>query len=180
MESVVGVFRSRQPAEHAYSDLQRLGHDANSMVFLTPGASEQEVAETPTTPGEERGMGKAINAVVGAAIGGGAGAGLGSALASLFVPGVGPILAAGIGAAALLGAGGAVAGAKLGNKAEADLDNGIAVDEVPRVRELLRDGRTVLVVNVNSADEAKQVRALFNTYGADRFAQYGMNEDQAA
>lgn len=178
MESVVGSFHSRADAEQAYQDLQRTGHDPETMTFLTPEAP-QEIAEVPTTPGEERGMGKAINTVLGAAIGGGAGLGLGSALASLFVPGVGPILAAGIGAAALLGAGGAVAGASLGDKAEADLDNGMAMDDVPRLRELLRLGRTLIVVSVKSADEAEQVRALFNTYGADRFAQRG-EDDKAA
>lgn len=179
MESVVGSFHSRAAAEQAYRDLQRTGHDPETIVFLTPETGQERISEVPTTPAEERGMGKAINAVVGAAIGGGAGLGIGSALASLFVPGVGPILAAGIGAGALLGAGGAAAGASLGSKTEAELDIGMSTDDIPRLRELLRLGRTVLVVSVKSEDEARQVRALFNTYGADRFAQRG-EEDKAA
>lgn len=180
MESIVGVFRSRPDAEQALLDLQRLGHDEHSLVFLAPEATAGEVAEVPTTPGEERGMGKAISGVVGAAIGSGAGFGLGSAAASLFVPGVGPILAIGLGAAALLGAGGAVAGAKMGDESEATLDTGIAIDEVPRVRELLKMGHTVIMASVRSKEEAEQVRALFNTYGGDRFVQRGVDEDKAA
>lgn len=180
MESIVGVFRDRPSALQARSDLQRLGYGDDALILLTPGADPEELAEVPTTTAEERGMGKAISSVVGAAIGGGAGAGLGSAVASLFVPGVGPILAAGLGAAALLGAGGAALGARMGDDSEATLDTGIAVDEVPRLRELLKMGRSVVVVSVNSKEQAEQVRALFNTYGADRFAQRGVDEDRAA
>ena len=180
MESIVGVFRSRSAAESATRDLQRLGYNEESLIFLTPEATPEELAKLPTTPSEERGIGKAITTVVGAAIGGGAGLGLGSAAASLFIPGVGPILAIGIGAGALLGTGGAIAGAKAGSDAEATLDNGIAVDEVPRLRELLKMGHSVVAVSVNSRKEAEQVRALFNTYGGDRFAQRGLDEDKAA
>src|SRR4051812_38631557 len=111
MEGIVGVFRSRNDAEHAYSDLQRLGQPEDSIVFLTPEATDAELAQVPTTNAENPGIGKAISSVVGLAIGGGAGMGIGTALAAMAVPGVGPILAAGFGAAALLGIGGAVAGA---------------------------------------------------------------------
>lgn len=169
MEGIVGVFRSRLDAENAVRDLRRMGQPESSIVFLTPESSEQDLSRVPTTNAEEPGIGKTISSVVGGVIGTGAGLGLGSALASLFVPGVGPILAAGIGAAALLGAGGAATGAAIGDAAEHTFDTGVPIDDLGRLRFLLKDGRTLVVVNTDSKDTEEQVRALFNTFGADPF-----------
>src|ERR1041384_8166680 len=106
MEGIVGVFRSRNDAEHAVNDPRRMGQPEDTMVFLMPEATDAELAKVPTTTAEAPGIGKAISSVVGMAIGGGAGMGIGSALAAMAVPGVGPILAAGLGAGGLLGFGG--------------------------------------------------------------------------
>ncbi len=169
MEGVVGVFRSRKDAEHAVNDLRRLGQAENSIIFLTPEASEAELAQVPTTNAESPGIGKAISTVVGAAIGGGAGLGLGSALAAMFVPGVGLILAAGFGAGALLGIGGAATGAAIGGAAEEALDTGIPIDDMSRLRYLLKAGRTLVVVSADSKHQEEQVHALFNSFGAEPF-----------
>ena len=169
MEGVVGVFRNCSDAAHAVNDLRRLGQPEDSIVLLTPEASAKEIAEVPTTTAEGPGIGTAISAVVGGAIGGGAGFGIGSALAALMVPGVGPILAAGFGGAALLGLGGAAAGAAVGENTEEFLDTGLPIDEVSRLRFLLKDGRTLVVVNVDSKEKEEQVQALFNSFGADPF-----------
>ena len=179
MEGIVGVFRSRNDAEHAVNDLRRMGQPEDTMVFLTPEATDAELAKVPTTTAEAPGIGKAISSVVGMAIGGGAGMGIGSALAAMAVPGVGPILAAGLGAGALLGIGGAVAGAKLGEKSEEDLDTGIPIDEVGRLRYLLKAGRTLVVVSADSEEKQEQVRALFNSFRADPF-RYRWAIDRAA
>ncbi len=169
MEGVVGVFRSRVAAENAVNDLRRLGQPEGSIVFLTPQASDAELARVPTTTAEGPGIGKAISSVVGAAIGGGAGLGIGSALAAMTVPGVGPILAAGLGAGALLGIGGAVTGAAIGRASEEALDNGIPIDEIGRLRYLLKTGRTLVVVSVDSKEKEEQVHALFHSFGAEPF-----------
>src|ERR1051326_8147580 len=179
MEGIVGVFRSRLDAESAVRDLVRIGQPEDSIVFLTPQSSDAEVANVPTTNAEEPGIGKAISSVVGAAIGGGAGLGLGSALASLFVPGVGPILAAGLGAAALLGIGGAATRAAIGEASRESLDTGMPIDDLRRVRFLLKSGRTLVVVSSDSKEREEQVRSLFNSFGADPFY-YRWDTEQAA
>jgi hypothetical protein len=85
------------------------------------------------------------------------------------IPGVGPIFAAGVGAAALLGAGGAATGAAIGGAAERTFDTGVPIDDLGRLRFLLKSGRTLVVVSANSKDSEDQVRALFNNLGADPF-----------
>ena len=179
MEGIVGVFRNRADAEHAVSDLRRMGQPEKSIVFLTPQASEAELSEVPTTNAESPGIGKAISTVVGAAIGGGAGMGLGSALAAMVVPGVGPILAAGLGAGALLGIGGAATGAAIGGASEKALDTGLPIDEISRLAYLLKTGRTLVVVSVDSEEKEEQVRAMFNSFGAEPF-RHSWDVDQAA
>jgi len=179
MEGIVGVFRSRKDAEHAASDLRRLGQPEHSIVFLTPEATDAELAHVPTTNAESPGIGKAISTVVGAAIGGGAGMGLGSALAAMVVPGVGPILAAGLGAGALLGLGGAATGAAIGGAAEESLDTGIPIDDMGRLRYLLKAGRTLVVVSAESKEKEEQLQSLFKSFGADLF-RTSWNEEQAA
>lgn len=169
MEGIVGVFRSRVDAENAVRDLRRIGQPESSIVFLTPEASETDLARVPTTNAEEPGIGKAISTVVGGVIGTGAGLGLGSALASLVVPGVGPIFAAGLGAAALLGIGGAATGAAIGDSAEHAFDTGVPIDDLGRLRFLLKSGRTLVVVSAASRENEEQVRALFKSFGADPF-----------
>ena len=179
MEGTVGVFRSRKDAEHAANDLRGLGQREDTIVFLTPQATDEELAQIPTTTAESPGIGKAISSVVGAAIGGGAGMGLGSALAAMVVPGVGPILAAGLGAGALLGIGGAVTGAAIGGATEEALDTGIPIDDMGRLRYLLKAGRTLVVVSTDSKEKEEQVHALFSSFGADLF-RTSWNEEQAA
>jgi hypothetical protein len=94
-----------------------------------------------------------MGAVLGGAVGASTGLTLGSVLASLMVPGVGPIMAAGLGAAAVLGLGGAVAGGELGNAAEKDLDAGVPRDDVFFYRELLKRGRSLVIVNTEHENE---------------------------
>ena len=74
--------------------------------------SEEQVHSVPVSETEQPGVGKAIGGVVGAALGMAGGFELGVGITAL-VPGVGPVLAVGLAGMALLGAGGAVAGAAL-------------------------------------------------------------------
>ena len=103
MDTIVGVFRTRVAAAQALNGLLQNGVPQQAIIFLTGDQSQAEIASVPTTDAESDGMGKTLGSYVGGIMGAGAGLYLGSALASLAVPGVGPILAAGIGAAAALG-----------------------------------------------------------------------------
>jgi hypothetical protein len=123
----------------------------------------------PVTDAESPGIGKAISSYLGGAIGAGAGFGLGSAAASLLVPGVGTIFAIGIGAAALLGVGGAAVGAAVGKETETELDEGVPRDDVESYRRLLQQGRSLVIVSVDSDNKAAQVRSFLEEHGGEPF-----------
>src|SRR5438067_10992067 len=143
------------------------GIPPQSLIFLTSEQLPSQVERVPTTDAEAHGMGKAIGAFVGGVVGASAGLGLGSAVASLVVPGVGPILAAGIGAASLLGLGGAGAGEKIGDRSENALDEGVPRDDVLLYRELLKRRRTVVIANLHADDLAETARVVMQQNGAE-------------
>jgi hypothetical protein len=169
MEGIVGVFNSRADAEAAMRDLRRkVNQDA--IILLTPEASPEQVSEVPTTEAESPGIGKAITSVVGAAIGSGAGLGLGTAAAAaLAVPGVGTVFAIGLGAAAALGLTGAAIGAKIGEEEEAYLDTGVPRDDIGCYRALLRQGRSLVIAETDSAELAHELRGIYRRHGGERF-----------
>src|SRR5918911_770984 len=126
MKTVAGIFNTRGDAERAVERLRALGLAEENISLLTPGTTPEQLDdEVPTTETEQPGMGKALGGTVGAALGVAGGLHLGSALASLLVPGVGPVLAAGMVGAALLGAGGAAAGIAAGEKVEESIAAGL-------------------------------------------------------
>src|SRR5690242_6457204 len=96
MEPVVGIFKTRIEAQEAIEDLKHAGIPSDRLNFLTPDSAEQELEALPTTETEQPGTGEAMGGIVGGAIGAAGGMGLGTAAASIFVPGVGPVIAAGL------------------------------------------------------------------------------------
>src|SRR5918999_5539572 len=114
MEAVTGIFTSFDEARQSAQELTAAGFSDEHINLLTPGASEAKIDSIPSTTGEQPSMGKAVGGVVGAATGTAAGAPLGLSLASAFVPGVGPAIAIGLAASALLGIVGAIGGAAVG------------------------------------------------------------------
>jgi hypothetical protein len=80
---------------------------------------------------------------------------------SALIPGVGPVLAVGLAGAALLGAGGAVGGALLGEKADEKSTEGVPSDELFFYEDALRQGKSViLVLAVGKSDEARARKVL--------------------
>ena len=167
MQTVVGIFAARSDAKRAVEQLIESGISAENIIFLSGERPEAELPSVGTTDAERDGMGKAMGSLVGGATGAGVGLSLGSALASLLVPGVGPIMAAGFGAAALLGIGGAAVGAKLGDNSEHQLDTGVPRDDVELYRELLRQHRSVIVVEAKSDAEADTARTILTRNAAE-------------
>lgn len=106
MPTVAGVFRSRERAKHAAVDLRETG--LRNVNLVIPGAISSQVEGVSTMETEQPGMGKAVGGVVGGAVGMAAGMELGTAAATILIPGVGPVLAIGLAAAAILGVGGVV------------------------------------------------------------------------
>src|SRR5256885_5802830 len=131
METVAGIFKERADAERAVAQLRSIGIEDDRINFLTPGTTEAELEATvPTSDTEQPGMGGAMGGAVGGALGVAGGATIGAAAASLFVPGVGPVIAAGLLGAALLGAGGAATGAIAGDAMEDAAVPGLPHDEL--------------------------------------------------
>lgn len=167
MEPVVGIFTARTEAKQAIERLKSAGIPDAHINLLMPNASEQKLASVPTTDTEQSGMGEAMGGVVGGAVGAAGGMSLGAAAASIFVPGVGPILAIGILGAALFGTGGAVGGAMAGKALEEGMDKGLPVDEMYVYEDALRQGRSVVVVLSDNAEQAETARAIFSDTGAE-------------
>jgi hypothetical protein len=168
MEPVVGIFASRDAASDAARSLRREEFDADRVQLLMPGAAgERELERLPTDDAEQPGVAKALGAVVGGAAGGAAGLGLGAAAASLLVPGVGPVTAIGLAAAALFGIGGAAGGAAAADALEEESTHGLPRDEIYLYEDALAHGHAVVFVLAGDDEEAERARAALGRAGAE-------------
>lgn len=150
------------------TSLRGLGLPEADINLLTPNTPmEQELSEVPTTETEQPGMGKAMGGAVGGAMGAAGGATLGAVAASLLVPGVGPILAAGIVGAALFGTGGAAAGAAAGDALEDSVATGLPHDELFVYEDALRQGRSVVIASAASDEQGAAARNILAEAGAE-------------
>jgi hypothetical protein len=162
MESVVGVFPSREDGERAVRELVASGFSHDRITLLTPRASSAEIQSVPTTEAEPPGIGRAIGAVTGMAAGAGGGMQAG-ALVSLVVPGVGPVLALGALGALIFGIGGAAIGAAM----DRNLRAGLPRDELYVYEDALRLGKTVVIGLPDDEAQAERAHALLAAAGAE-------------
>jgi len=168
METTVGIFKSQADTERALAQLKALGIGYDKTTVLRPGTTNSQVeAAVRTSDTEGSGMGAAMGGTVGGAIGAGAGASLGLAAISVFVPGVGPVLAAGILGAALLGTGGALAGAQAGTMLEGNLAHGLPHDELFVYEDALRNGHSLVLVQTDDSATTEQVHDALSRAGAE-------------
>ena len=167
MSTVAAIFNTRADAERAVELLGAAGVREDRISLLMPGTTQQQLDEVPTTETEQPGMGAALGGTVGGALGVAGGLSLGTAAASLLIPGVGPILAAGIIGAALLGAGGAATGAAMGSKLEDSMARGLPHDELFVYEEALRRGRSVVIVVAEDDPQADTARGMLEQAGAE-------------
>jgi hypothetical protein len=162
METVAGIFASRQEAERALAELKEgANFDHQSLLLLTPGRAEEKIDQVPTDEGEQPGMGSTIGGVVGGAMG----LATGAALSNLVLPGVGPILTLSLSAGG--GIGGAVLGAAGGSAAERALSTGLPRDEVFFYEDALRCGRSVVIANAESQNGADAARSVMESNHAE-------------
>lgn len=162
MIGVAGIFVAREEAELTMQQALAKGFDAKDLILLAPDASQTQINAVPTEDGEQPGMGKAIGGVVGGAVGLASGA----AIATLLLPGVGPIIAIGLGAGTL-GLGGAVAGAAGGGALENLLTRGLPKDEIFLYEDALRQQRTVLIIAAENQQQVEQAREIMDENGAE-------------
>jgi hypothetical protein len=166
MRTVAGVFHSYQAAREAAHALRRAGFKPEQLNLLSPDSTEERIHTIPTSETEQPGMGGAIGGMVGGALGVAGGLELGLAATAL-IPGVGPVLALGLAGAALLGAGGAVGGAALGQAAENNSTEGVPADEIFFYEDALRQGRSVVLVLAADDSEQQRARRLLGDAGAE-------------
>ncbi len=167
MEPVIGIFKTRVEGQRATEDLKYAGISSDRLNFLTPGAAGESLEQLPTTETEQPGIGEAMGGVVGGAIGAAGGMGLGTAAASIFVPGVGPVIAVGLLGAALFGTGGAVGGVAVGKAIEEGMANGMPVDETYVYEDALRQGRSLVVVTPTDEQQSELARRIMQQAGAE-------------
>jgi hypothetical protein len=159
MRTVAGIFASRKAAEAAWAQLRSKGFTEDNLILLTPGGARSEIGAVPAEEGEQPGMGKALGGVVGGAIGLAAGA----ALANIFLPGVGPVVALGLGAAGV----GAATGASGGGALEQMLTKGLPKDEIFFYEDALRDGRSVVIALSQDESSIASGRGIIEGAGAE-------------
>jgi hypothetical protein len=165
MESVTGIFATREAAERAYEQVGQAGIPLDRLTILTPGSADQvdkEFQSVPTDASEQPGMGNAMGALVGGGIGI-----TGGSLLMALVPGVGPITALGLLGAAVLGAAGATVGAAAGSKIEKATYEGLPEDEIFVYEDALRKGRSVLIALADNEPAASRVREVLERSGAE-------------
>ena len=160
------MFRTFKSARRGAEALVRAGIPLDQVNLFSPGSSANDIHTVPTSETEPPGVGGAIGAVLGGALGIAGGFELGAA-ATAFLPGVGPVIAIGLTAAALLGAGGAVGGAALGNAADQSNTEGVPSDEVFFYEDALRQGRSVVLVLAQSDSERERAERALADAGAE-------------
>ncbi len=155
MPTSIGIFLTREQAEEAVHLLVADRVPENAISLLTP--------ETP----DHKTTGQKVGAYVGGAIGTSTGLTLGVAAATLAVPGIGPVLALGLGAAALLGFGGVTAGRSVGkgldtlSEEERDPD----MPDASFFRQVLARNRSVIVVQTGDDGVHARASAILNRLG---------------
>jgi anti-sigma B factor antagonist len=159
METAIGVFASRDHAEEAAKELLELGLPEDSIVFLTRSEADAKT------------VAKQLGTYVGGFAGGAAGMSAGVIAATLLVPGVGPVFALGFGAAALLGLTGAGAGRAIGSQIPRDSDvpkptpDEKCSEDVAFFREVLKEGRSLIVVRTESQPLASSACGVLDRLG---------------
>ena len=106
-----------------------------------------------------------MGGVLGAALGMSAGFELGVAVTAL-IPGVGPIFMVGVAAAALIGVGGGVGGAMLGEAADEKTTEGVPADEIFFYEDALRQRKSLVLVLATDRSEEERAHKVLEDAGA--------------
>lgn len=156
MRAVTGIFqRGREARQAAEAALPFVSKDR--LFVLTPTTTEDELQQVPT----EEDMGP-VTGGMSAALGAALGVGLG-----LTIPGVGVVTVVGAAAAALLGAGGGVAGYAVGEAVDRAAATGIPVDDLYVYEDALRKGRSVVIVLCEAGGCERGVKDVMQRFGAE-------------
>lgn len=161
-QTVIGTFDDLKNAHRAVDDLIQSGFSQGdiSLISNREGGAPGAAGDVPNIgPLEETG-GSGRDAAPGAAIGGLAGFIAG--IAALAIPGIGPIIAAGPLATAIMGA---TVGAAAGGLITGFTNVGMSKEEAEMYSEHVRRGGSVVAVNTNDT-RAQQAADILNQDGA--------------
>lgn len=164
METVIGVFASRERAEECVKQLLGKRVPQDTIIFLTRSESEAMT------------LGKSLGAYAGGLVGGAAGLISGMAAATMFsIPGIGQVFALGIGATAALGLAGSEVGKMLSAKPNLSLEMAMetpqptpgekACQDLTFFAEVLQEGRSLIVVRTDSQAIAKVAAGILDRMG---------------
>lgn len=154
MKTITGIFPTFPQAENALTALRTQGLDEEQLTVLTPASSEEQIHSVPATEGEHAGVGRALGALVG-------GAG-GMSLAAMFIPGVGPVLAAGLAGAALVGG---AFGVAAGGAIEDATTEGIDADDIFPIENALRAGQSAVIIEARDSVQFDRARGVIHDAG---------------
>lgn len=167
----VGVFKRHEDLEETLRDLKKSAFDMERISLITRHIEDIEGAKEVTEKhGNEAKEGAAAGATAGTVLGGVGGFLIGVGV--LAIPGVGPLLAAGVGipafASTLAGAGiGAAAGGIIGGL----LGLGIPEERAKVYNERVKGGQHLLMVN-GTEDDLHHARDIMRRHNVEEFGIY--------
>lgn len=168
--TTLGVFKERQSAEKAISDLKDKGVDTESISIVYSGDEEAKAVQETAEDAEE-----AKDTAEGAAAGGVIGAIAGITLAAIVIPGLGGLIAGGplaaamgVGSAAAATAAGATTGAAIGGLVGALVGMGAKKEEAESYAEAVRQGNVLIAVTTDMTG----IDDVFKSHGASMVKQY--------
>jgi len=159
---ITALFDDLTTAQAALSDLVNAGVKRDDISLVAADATGDytrrinsgDIADEDVKGGEGAGFGAVVGALVG--------------LGAMAIPGIGPIIAAGPIAAALIGAGvGAAAGAVTGGVTASLVDMGIDTETATYYEEGLRRGGTLVIANIDDAQVDKVISTLNSHHPTD-------------
>lgn len=167
--TVIGVFENVDSATQALNALREDGFTPEQVsVMARDSRTTRELAENTDMVAEDAGKG----AVVGTVLGGLAGWLVG--ISALAIPGIGPVVGAGIIATTLAGAGiGAAAGGLIGALGS----YGVPEEDARLYEESVRQGSVLMSIHADNEVQAQRAHSIFESYGGRSVRSYGVDSD---
>jgi hypothetical protein len=155
--TVVSVFPEVRQAKAAIHELTQNGFRSEDIGLVANREVSSTEEESTGDTQHNIGQGAGVGAVIGGA------GGLLLSLASLAIPGIGPIVAAGPLVAALGGAG---VGATVGTVVGALRSTGVPEQEAQYYHEAVRRGDVLVTVRADTQSDAERARDILDRHGA--------------
>ena len=173
----VGLFYNREDAEKVIRELKDTGFDMDRVSVVARNADTVANIQTTEEVGNKVNEGATAGALTGGALGGITGLLVG--LGTLAIPGIGPILLAGVEATAIATtlAGGAI-GAATGGLVGALIGLGIPEEKAKIYSDGVADGSFLIMVT-GIEEEVRRVEVIMHQYGVEEFGIYDVPSQSA-